>query len=66
MSLINRKEYRKSDLRSVFRWMPSPLLRIAIIITMPIGLIGVLFSGWSVREQETIAGTVDRKRLLRI
>ena len=50
MSLINRKEYRKSDLRSVFRWMPSPLLRIAIIITMPIGLIGVLFSGWSVRE----------------
>ena len=50
MSLINRKEYRKSDLRSVFRWMPSPLLRIMIILTMPIGLIGVLLSGWSVRE----------------
>tara|TARA_R110000744_G_scaffold113959_6_gene213215 strand:+ start:451 stop:585 length:135 start_codon:yes stop_codon:yes gene_type:complete len=30
--------------------MPSPLLRIMIILTMPIGLIGVLLSGWSVRE----------------
>ena len=50
MSFITRKEFKKSDLRSVFRWMPSPLLRIAIIITMPIGLIGALLSGWSVRE----------------
>lgn len=50
MGFINRKEYKKSGLRSVFRWMPSPLLRVVIVLALPLALVIPLFSDLCLKE----------------